>query len=29
MVGAAEKMRDDGDFSALDAPVHMEEWLGG
>jgi 2-methylisocitrate lyase-like PEP mutase family enzyme len=29
MVAAAERMRDAGDFSALAAPVRMEEWLGG
>jgi 2-methylisocitrate lyase-like PEP mutase family enzyme len=29
MAAAAEKMRDDGDFSQLDAPVRIEEWLGG
>ena len=29
LVSAAEKMRDDGDFSALGAPVRISEWLGG
>jgi 2-methylisocitrate lyase-like PEP mutase family enzyme len=29
MVAAAEKMRDEGDFSALDVPVRTKEWLGG
>ena len=28
MAAAAEKMRDDGDFSSLGAPVRLEEWLG-
>ena len=28
MAAAAERMRDDGDFSALDAPVEIERWLG-
>ena len=28
MASAAEEMRDRGDFSALDAPVRLEEWLG-
>ena len=28
MVAAARKMRDLGDFSALDAPVELEKWLG-
>ena len=26
---AAEKIRDDGDFSSLAAPVRLREWLGG
>jgi hypothetical protein len=29
MVAAAEKMRDLGDFSALDVRVRIEEWLDG
>ncbi|MGH2747794.1 MAG: isocitrate lyase/PEP mutase family protein [Actinomycetota bacterium] len=29
MAAAAQKMSDDGDFSLLDAPVHIKEWLGG
>lgn len=29
MVNAAEKIRDDGDFSSLDVPVQIKEWLGG
>jgi hypothetical protein len=29
MATAAEKMRDDGDFSLLDVSVQIEEWLGG
>lgn len=29
MAAAAQKMRDDGDFSLLDAPVQIKEWLGG
>src|ERR671918_3069738 len=29
MAAAAEKMRDDGDFSSLDVPVQIEKWLGG
>ena len=29
MVAAAERMRDDGDFSSLDVPVQIEKWLGG
>jgi 2-methylisocitrate lyase-like PEP mutase family enzyme len=29
MAAAAQKMRDDGDFSVLDVPVQIEEWLGG
>lgn len=29
MASAAEAIREDGDFSALDAPVRLEEWLGG
>ena len=29
MVSAAEKMRDDGDFSALGVPVRIREWLDG
>jgi 2-methylisocitrate lyase-like PEP mutase family enzyme len=28
MLAAAEQMRDQGDFSALDVPVEIEEWLG-
>jgi 2-methylisocitrate lyase-like PEP mutase family enzyme len=28
MANAAEKMRDDGDFSALDVPVEIGRWLG-
>ena len=28
MVDAAEKIRDDGDFSSLDVPVQIEKWLG-
>jgi 2-methylisocitrate lyase-like PEP mutase family enzyme len=28
MAAAAEKMRDDGDFSSLDVPVRIKEWLG-
>ena len=28
VAAAAERIRDDGDFSALAAPVRMEEWLG-
>ncbi len=29
MAATAEKMRDDGDFSSLDASVRIKEWLGG
>jgi 2-methylisocitrate lyase-like PEP mutase family enzyme len=29
MAAAAEKMRDQGDFSSLNAPVRIREWLGG
>jgi 2-methylisocitrate lyase-like PEP mutase family enzyme len=29
MAAAAKKMRDDGDFTALGAPVELEAWLGG
>jgi 2-methylisocitrate lyase-like PEP mutase family enzyme len=29
LIAAAEKIRDRGDFSALDAPVQIEEWLNG
>ncbi|MGH2735199.1 MAG: isocitrate lyase/PEP mutase family protein [Actinomycetota bacterium] len=29
MAAAAERMRDEGDFSLLDVPVHVKEWLGG
>jgi 2-methylisocitrate lyase-like PEP mutase family enzyme len=29
MAATAEKMRDLGDFSSLDAPVRLEEWLAG
>ncbi len=29
MAAAAERMRDDGDFSALDVPARIKEWLGG
>jgi 2-methylisocitrate lyase-like PEP mutase family enzyme len=29
MAAAAQKMRDDGDFSLLDAQVQIREWLGG
>jgi 2-methylisocitrate lyase-like PEP mutase family enzyme len=29
MAAAAERMRDDGDFSALDVPARIREWLGG
>ncbi|MGH3035654.1 MAG: isocitrate lyase/PEP mutase family protein [Gaiellaceae bacterium] len=29
MVAAAERMRDDGDFSSLGVPVRLAEWLGG
>ena len=29
MAAAAEQMRDNGDFSSLDAPVRIAEWLGG
>ena len=28
MATAAERMRDDGDFSVLDVPVRIEEWIG-
>ncbi|MDQ3771046.1 MAG: isocitrate lyase/phosphoenolpyruvate mutase family protein [Actinomycetota bacterium] len=28
MVTAAKEMRDDGDFSSLDVPLHFEEWRG-
>jgi 2-methylisocitrate lyase-like PEP mutase family enzyme len=28
MVGAAQKMRDEGDFSSLGASVRIKEWLG-
>lgn len=28
MVSAAEKMRDDGDFSHLEVPVQFKQWLG-
>ena len=28
MAKAAERIRDEGDFSALDVPVQVEEWLG-
>ncbi|CAN5652014.1 isocitrate lyase/phosphoenolpyruvate mutase family protein [soil metagenome] len=28
MVNAAEKLRDDGDFSSLDVPVRTQEWFG-
>ena len=28
MAAAAEQIRDRGDFSALDVPVQVEEWLG-
>ena len=29
MTAAAGRMRDDGDFSALDVPVRITDWLGG
>jgi 2-methylisocitrate lyase-like PEP mutase family enzyme len=29
MAAAAQKMRDDGDFSSLDVPAQINEWLGG
>ncbi len=29
MSAAAERMRDEGDFSSLGVPVRVEEWLGG
>ncbi len=29
MVDAAAKIRDDGDFSVLDVPVQLKEWLSG
>lgn len=29
MAAAAGRMRDDGDFSALDVPVRITDWLGG
>ena len=29
LAAAAERMRDEGDFSALDVPVRVTEWLGG
>jgi 2-methylisocitrate lyase-like PEP mutase family enzyme len=29
MAAAAERIRDDGDFSVLAAPVRLKEWLGG
>ena len=29
MAAAAREMRDRGDFSSLDAPVRIKEWLGG
>jgi len=29
MASAAERMRDEGDFSALDVPARITEWLGG
>jgi 2-methylisocitrate lyase-like PEP mutase family enzyme len=29
LTNAAERMRDDGDFSSLGTPVRLEEWLGG
>jgi 2-methylisocitrate lyase-like PEP mutase family enzyme len=29
MAAAAQKMRDEGDFSVLDAPVQIKEWLDG
>jgi 2-methylisocitrate lyase-like PEP mutase family enzyme len=29
LTNAAERMRDDGDFSSLGASVRLEEWLGG
>jgi 2-methylisocitrate lyase-like PEP mutase family enzyme len=29
MAAAAESMRDDGDFSSLDVPSRITEWLGG
>jgi len=28
MVTVAKEMRDDGDFSSLDVPLHIEEWRG-
>jgi hypothetical protein len=28
MAAAAGRMRDQGDFSALDVPVRITEWLG-
>jgi 2-methylisocitrate lyase-like PEP mutase family enzyme len=28
LAAAAERIRDDGDFSALDVPVEIERWLG-
>jgi hypothetical protein len=29
MAAAAERMRDDGDFSSLDVPARITEWLDG
>jgi 2-methylisocitrate lyase-like PEP mutase family enzyme len=29
MASAATRIRDDGDFSSLDVPVRIQEWLGG
>ena len=29
MAAAAERMRDEGDFSSLDVPVRITEWLSG
>lgn len=29
MASAATRIRDDGDFSSLDVPVQIQEWLGG
>ena len=29
MVDAATKIREDGDFSVLDVPVQLKEWLSG
>jgi 2-methylisocitrate lyase-like PEP mutase family enzyme len=29
MAAAAERMRDEGDFTSLSVPIRIEEWLGG